>query len=95
MSSLIPDGVYKIRNSQSSDYVADLLNGNALSPICARKDGPANRHDKWRIKNIGYRAGSNLITIENVHTSGSYAYADQSQARALWDWMTRMSDVWN
>jgi len=49
MKSLIPDGVYKIRNSQSSDYVADLLNGNVLGPICAQKDSSANRHDKVRV----------------------------------------------
>jgi len=46
--ALIPNGVYKLRNGQYTDYVADLIDGVRGGPISAYKENPANRNDKVR-----------------------------------------------
>ncbi|KAF8548795.1 hypothetical protein OG21DRAFT_1500809 [Imleria badia] len=77
---LIPNGVYKIRNSQFSTHVADLSDGNPLGKIVAWEDVETSSWDKWRVQNHG--AGGNQVTIENVLVPGSFAYVQQKDAGA-------------
>lgn len=47
MAPLIPDGVYKIRNGEFSEHVADLVDGNPVGAIAAcRLDGKQLRFEK-------------------------------------------------
>ena len=94
---LIPNGVYKIRNGQSTKLAADLLRGDPYGLIIAAEDRPPYQFNQvrvirnggrysllrqWRITNEGN--GGNQVTIQNEIT-GTFAFAPEDQVRALAD----------
>ncbi|KAI9457511.1 hypothetical protein HD554DRAFT_2177667 [Boletus coccyginus] len=84
----MPDGIYKIRNIQCSEYV-ELDGDNPLGPICVRKDGSGSGNE-WIIKKVG----SSGSTLQNVRTR-TYAYADQVPGAPLHGSETPMVWHWN
>ena len=60
MAPLIPDGVYKIRNGEFSDFTIDLLSASRYGPVVASTEGPWNRYNKVRAV---LRGGILLISL--------------------------------
>ena len=52
---LIPDGIYKIRNSEFANRVADLLYGDRKGRIVGAIERPSNLHDKVCVIRSGGR----------------------------------------
>ncbi|KAN0080389.1 hypothetical protein V8E55_009955 [Tylopilus felleus] len=81
MAPLIPNGAYKIRNGEFHTFVAALRHGNPHGPIVAQTAHPSNKHDKFRIRNVG--SGGNQVLVENLSRPGSYVSADQFEGASL------------